>query len=69
MRAEDLLPLVAKLPREQRVRLARLAIASAAAGDDAAAHAAHPVDPDEVTSDDEALSWDGEGWDEFAQAW
>jgi hypothetical protein len=69
LRAEDLLPLIAKLPRDQRVRLARLALAAAAAGDDGAAYAAHPVDRGELADGDDGLGWDGEGWDELAPSW
>ncbi|MDQ3037954.1 MAG: hypothetical protein M3Y87_36500 [Myxococcota bacterium] len=64
LRAEDLLPLIAKLPREQQVKLARLALSAARAGD-AAAYAASPVSPAELGTEDDSLGWDAEGWDEF----
>ncbi len=69
LRAEDLLPLIAKLPREQRVRLARLVLAAASSGDDRAAYAAHPVAPGELADDDDAIAWEGDGWDELAATW
>lgn len=64
LRAEDLLPLIAKLPRDQRVRLAKLALSAAGTGD-AAVYAAVPVAADELASDEDSLGWDAEGWDEF----
>lgn len=64
LRAEDLLPLIAKLPRDQRVRLAELALSAAGTGD-AAVYATVPVPADELASDDDSLGWDAEGWDEF----
>jgi len=65
--AQDLLPLVLKLPRDERVRLARLALASAAGNGqaDAAAYAKAPVQPDELGHDaEEMLAWDAEGWED-----
>lgn len=63
--AHDLWPLVLKLPHDERVRLAKLAL-KAAATDDAAAYRAAPPDTSEFGSDDEPLSWEGEGWEEFS---
>ena len=63
--AHDLWPLVLKLPHDERVRLARLAL-KAAATDDAAAYRAAAPDPDEFGSDEEPLAWEGEGWEEFS---
>ncbi|MGK4008635.1 hypothetical protein WMF31_38865 [Sorangium sp. So ce1036] len=65
--ANDLLPLVLKLPRDERVRLARLALAAAAQDGpaDAAAYAKMPVQQDELGHDaDEMLAWDAEGWED-----
>ena len=50
--------------RHSRVRLARLAL-KAAATDDPAAYRAAPADASEFGTDDEPLSWEGEGWQEF----
>jgi hypothetical protein len=37
-------------------------------GDDDAAYADAPVGPEEFSSQDDLLSWDAEGWDEFSAA-
>jgi hypothetical protein len=63
--AHDLWPLVLKLPHDERLRLAKLAL-KAAATDDAAAYRAAPPDVAEFTSEDESLAWEAEGWDEFS---
>ncbi|HEX4341721.1 MAG TPA: hypothetical protein VH062_37690 [Polyangiaceae bacterium] len=63
--AHDLWPLVLKLPHDERVRLAKLAL-RAAATDDAAAYRAAPPDVGEFASDDQPLAWESEGWDEFS---
>jgi hypothetical protein len=61
--ADDLLPLVAKLPHDEQVRLAQLALRIARdATRDAAAYRAHPVRPDELSQDEEGASWEGDGW-------
>jgi hypothetical protein len=65
--AQDLFPLVLKLPREERVRLARMALAAATetGGTDAAAYARRPVQQDELGHDDaDLLAWDSEGWED-----
>jgi hypothetical protein len=64
--ASDFWPLILKLPHDERVRLAKLAL-RAAAGDDssAPAYAAAPPTTDEFSSDDEPLAWEGQGWEEF----
>jgi len=67
--AQDLLPLVLKLPRDERVRLARLALAAAAGNGqaDAAAYAKTPVQPDELGNDaEDMLAWDAEGWEDMS---
>lgn len=67
LRAEDLLPLIAKLPREQRLRLAKLALNALSAAEDAEAYVAHPEAAGEFADEgDDLAGWDGEGWDEFA---
>ena len=67
LNADDLLPLIAKLPHDERVRLAKLALRAAAAGhDDAAAYRALPPGADEFSDDDSSLGWDGDGWEGFS---
>jgi hypothetical protein len=59
-------PLILKLPHDERVRLAKLALRAAAHDDSAAAaYAAAPPSPDEFSSDEEPLAWEGQGWEEF----
>ncbi len=65
--AQDLLPLVLKLSREERVRLARMAFSAAAtdARADVASYAAQPVKPDEFgQAGEDPLAWDAEGWED-----
>jgi hypothetical protein len=62
--ADDLLPLVAKLPHDEQVRLAQLTLRAARdATRDAAAYRATPVRPDEFSQDEEGAAWEGEGWE------
>jgi hypothetical protein len=62
--ADDLLPLIAKLPRDEQVRLAQLVLRAAHdAKHDAAAYRAAPVRPDEFSQDEEGASWEGDGWE------
>lgn len=64
--ASDFWPLILKLPHDERVRLAKLALRAAAdAGADAAAYASAPPKEDEFASEDEQLAWEAEGWEEF----
>ena len=64
--ADDLLPLVAKLPHDQQIRLAKLVLrAAVAADDDAAAYLAAPVTADEFADDDDSLGWESDGWEGF----
>lgn len=66
MSAEDILPLVLKLPRDDQVRLARLALRAAAGeGTDAMAYRAAPPAKYEFASDEEPLAWEGGGWESF----
>jgi hypothetical protein len=63
---QRLWPLILKLPHDERVRLAKLALRAAAHDDSAAAaYAAAPPAPDEFSSDEEPLAWEGQGWEEF----
>lgn len=62
--ADDLLPLVAKLPHDEQIRLAQLVLRAARdATRDAAAYRRIPVRPDEFSQDDEGASWEAEGWE------
>ena len=63
--AQDLLPLLLKLPHDEQVRLARLALRAASGSDDAKAYEAAPPPADEFGSDPDALAWDGDDWEEF----
>jgi hypothetical protein len=64
--ASDFWPLILKLPHDERVRLAKLALRAAATDDSSAdAYAAAPPTSDEFSSDDEPLAWEGQGWEEF----
>lgn len=68
--ADDLWPLVQKLSREERVRLARMTLASTAlAGDDTDAerYRAAPTRNGEFDEQEaDPLGWDAEGWDEWS---
>jgi hypothetical protein len=67
--ARELWPLIQRLPREERLRLAKLALRSAAEeGSAEAAYAEAPVGTDEFSSDEESLAWDADGWEEFSAA-
>lgn len=61
--ADDVLPMVAALTPNERARLLRLISAKSDASA-AAAYEAVPPGGDEFVSDEEPLSWDGEGWED-----
>ena len=61
--ADDIFPLVASLPREERARLLRLMVSQK--GLDAFAYSSTPASRDEFSVDEEPLTWDAEGWEEF----
>lgn len=64
--AQDLWPLVLKLPHDEQVRLAKLALRAASQEDSSAkSYGASPPDPDEFSSDEEPLAWESEGWEQF----
>jgi hypothetical protein len=65
--AQDLWPLVLKLPHEEQVRLAKLALHAAARGDrrDRLTYQSVPPAPDEFAVEEDPLAWEAEGWDEF----
>lgn len=64
--AEDQLPLVTKLTREERIRLARLALQVASSERIVAAEACRrsPEQGHEVADNADPLGWDAEGWDD-----
>lgn len=62
--ADDLLPLVARLDPQERLRLVHLI--EAASERDAAAYAKTPPRPDEFSADEDPLAWDAEGWEQVA---
>jgi hypothetical protein len=63
--AEDLWPLVQKLPQEEQVRLARLALGAAARGErDSEAYRMAPPAAEEFSTDD-ALGWEAEDWEDL----
>ncbi|HEY2406706.1 MAG TPA: hypothetical protein VGI10_11920 [Polyangiaceae bacterium] len=66
--ASDFWPLILKLPHDERVRLAKLALRAAAQDDPADAYASAPPATDEFTTDEEPLAWEGHGWEEFGAA-
>jgi len=61
--ASDLWLLILKLPHDESVRLAKLAL-HAAAGDALPASAATPPTADELSAADELLSWEAQGWED-----
>jgi hypothetical protein len=62
--AQEVWPLVEKLPHDELVRLAKLALHAAAPGRTApAAYRAQPPDAEEFGTDEEPLAWEGEGWE------
>jgi len=67
LKAEDLLPLVQRLPASEQILLAKLALRAAATDGelDGERYASHPPEAGEFDSEDDPLAWDGAGWDEF----
>jgi hypothetical protein len=61
LKADDILPLIAKLSPEERRRLFYLVLGQNRM--DAQAYDAQPPRDDEFTSNEEPLSWEGEGWE------
>lgn len=70
LKAEDLWPLVLKLPHDEQVRLAKLALQAAAHGgaDDAEAYRLAPPGDDEFSSDEDPLAWEADGWEAYDDA-
>ncbi len=64
MTAQELWPLIEKLPAEEQLYLAKLALRAAALGRPAAAaYRAQPPAENEFSTDDEPLAWEAEGWE------
>ena len=61
--ADDILPLVASLTPNERLRLLRLI--TSAQGADAPTYRSVPPSRDEFSADEEPLAWDAEGWENF----
>ncbi|HEY3353882.1 MAG TPA: hypothetical protein VGQ83_11585 [Polyangia bacterium] len=66
--ADDLWPLVSKLPREELVRLARLALGRAATpSSEGESYERSPVMREEFNDEGaDPLAWDAEGWEDLA---
>ena len=64
--AQDLWPLLRKLPHDEQLCLAKLALYAASGGgrEEARAYQAAPPAADEFSIADNPLAWEGEGWDE-----
>jgi hypothetical protein len=63
---EDLLPLVAKLTRDERIRLAQLALQAPASEEEegpAEVYRIAPVQGHEVADREDPLSWESGGWE------
>jgi hypothetical protein len=60
--AEDIIPLVACLTPQERVRLLRLI--TSPPGADAAVYRSAPPAHEEFSTDEEPLAWDTEGWED-----
>jgi len=65
--AQDLWPLLLKLPHDEQLRLAKLALYAASGGgrEDARAYQAAPPAENEFAIADNPLAWEGEGWDKY----
>jgi hypothetical protein len=64
LKADDILPLVASLTPRERARL--LSLIGSAKESDSYTYAAMSFKPDEFQADDDLLSWDAEGWEQFS---
>ena len=62
LNADDILPLVACLTPQERLRLLRL-ISVRPGADDKEAYCALPPTGEEFSSNEEPLAWDSEGWE------
>lgn len=61
--ADDILPLIACLTPQERFRLLRLVTATPSLA--SAAYHAIPPAHEEFSTEEEPLSWDAEGWENF----
>jgi hypothetical protein len=61
LKAEDLLPLIAKLPLRERQRLLQLILSQGLS--EAQAYAVKLPRCDEFSSDEDGLSWDADDWE------
>jgi hypothetical protein len=61
--ADDILPLVAALAPQERLRLLRLIASSQ--GSDESTYRSAPPSADEFSADEEPLIWEAEGWDDL----
>lgn len=64
MNADDILPLIAGLPLEERVRLIHM-VTQLGGGNDGARYDVFPPRGDEFSTEEEPLAWEAEGWEEF----
>jgi hypothetical protein len=60
--ADDILPLVASLTPQERIRLLRLI--ALPPGGDAPVYRSVPASRDEFSADEEPLAWDADGWED-----
>ena len=61
--AEDILPLIASLSDEERIRLLRWI--AAPHSKDAASYRIAPPTDEEFSTEDTPLAWEADGWEEF----
>ena len=62
--ADDILPLVIALPAQERARLLRLIVSQQ--GSDASMYRSLPASREGFSTDDEALAWDADGWEDLS---
>ena len=65
--AQDLWPLLLKLPHDEQLRLAKMALHAASGGgqEDLRRYQLVPPTAHEFADPDDVLAWDGDGWDEY----
>jgi hypothetical protein len=61
--ADDILPLVACLPPEERARLLKLIRETPGRGEGEVYRALPPIPEEFTSSDEDPLSWEAEGWE------
>ncbi len=64
MTADDVLPLLASLTSQERVRLLRL-ISLQSRDDEVAVYDSVPPGHDEFSTDEEPLAWEAEAWEDM----